>query len=349
MGSSTALVKRRPVDIARDVVDGISEEAIAPVMDVLTAVALFKLVRNFIDFGLEPKTDYGRIPGTPKDSLLLSGAEKLCVFLGLRPRTVIVDSIEDWSGEAHNREPFFYYKAQSSLFNPRGELVCVAEGSCNSWETKYRLRYVPRDRVPPHLDADRLPQKGGTIFEFQFALDKKETTGQYGKPADYWQTFEDAIAAGTATAGEREVKSGKRYPGWFIDTTVYGVPNTDIYDQVHTIQSQAAKRAFVAATRRVAAASGRLSQDLDVAKVEDQGLDAYIEAEFTIREEESLENGKRRLVRELTVGLDRDEPLYRDAADVASGLTHLNLTYDNVADHDKIRDALIDYRRNLPL
>ena len=30
-------------------------------------------------------------------------------------------------------------------------------------------------------------------FEPNFALDKKETTGQYGKPAEYWAMFEAAI------------------------------------------------------------------------------------------------------------------------------------------------------------
>ena len=45
---------------------------------------------------MEENVDYGKIPGTPKPTLLKPGAEKLLQFYGLGHRATCVDKTEDW-------------------------------------------------------------------------------------------------------------------------------------------------------------------------------------------------------------------------------------------------------------
>ena len=109
----------------------------------------------------------------------------------------------------------------------------VGEGSCNSWEAKYRYRWVAEEQVPEHLDRTHLAKRGvhRTLCEFEFAIERAETTGTYGKPAGHWQRFRDAIHAGAARSVEtddlnkyRDVriaqyrKQGKPEGSWIIVT-----------------------------------------------------------------------------------------------------------------------------------
>jgi hypothetical protein len=104
-------------------------------------------------------------------------------------------------------------------------------------------------------------------------VDKAETSGKYGKPPEYWQQFKDAIENKTAKAIKRKTRAGKEYDAWEIDTTVYRVPNEDVFSQVNTVQKMAQKRALVAATMLAVNASEYYTQDLE---------DLTIEANFTV-------------------------------------------------------------------
>src|ERR1035441_10659815 len=86
-----------------------------------------------------------------------------------------------------------------------GRIVGVGEGSCNSWEAKYRYRWVAEEQVPEYLDRTRLLKRGvrRTLCEFDFAIERAETTGQYGKPAEHWQRLRHAIRSGTVRQVEK--------------------------------------------------------------------------------------------------------------------------------------------------
>ena len=122
------------------------------------------------------------------------------------------------------------------------------------------------DSIREDLDRTRLLKRGGrrTLCEFEFAIDRAETTGVYGKPAEYWQKFKEAITAGTARQVERDTRQGES-PAWEIDvdTTLYRIPNPDIADLVNTIQKMAQKRALVAATLIATSASEFFTQDVE--------------------------------------------------------------------------------------
>ena len=237
--------------------------AVMPVMDLAHAVARRKAIVDLVRSQLwSDGTHSGTIPGTDKPTLLKPGAELLCSLFGLTDKFVLVTSIEDWTGEEHGGEPLFFYHYTCQLWQG-DHLVAEADGSCNSWEGRYRYRWVDESDVPDGLDKATLKKRGGKVSEFAFAIDKAETGGKYGKPAEYWQRFKDAIEDGTAQDIQKKTRGGKTYDAWEMDTTVYRIPNDDIHALVNTVKKQAQKRALVAATLLAANASEMFNQDLD--------------------------------------------------------------------------------------
>jgi hypothetical protein len=144
-----------------------------------------------------------------------------------------------------------------------GFLAASAEGSANSFESKYRWRWVAPHEVPNGLSLSALRCKPTKAKVAKFQLEQRETSGQYGKPESYWQAFDDAIAAGTAKPVTIEFRSGKTGPGWEIDLSTYRIPNEDTPSQANTILKMAQKRAFIAAVLFATGASEYFTQDLD--------------------------------------------------------------------------------------
>ena len=173
--------------------------------------------------------------------------------------------IEDWTGAEHGGEPLFYYSYRCQL-SRGGRFMGEAIGSCNSWESKYRYRWVPEEIAKQRADFDLLLKRGGVTqkFEPNFALDKKETGGQYGKPIAYWEMFEQAIKEGRAKNVSRKMGK-KEFDGWEItmDQTQYRVPNPEVADTINTCQKMAQKRSLVAAVLVVTNCSDAFTQDIE--------------------------------------------------------------------------------------
>lgn len=223
----------------------------------------YRVKQEFINAVFRENLDFGEIPGSTKPALLKPGAEKMVSLFGLSPAFEDVEKIEDWTGAAHNGEPFFYYRIRCTLHHRNGRSMGSADGSCNSWEKKYRYRWMQESEVPAGMDKTKLVTRGGKISEFAFAIEKAETSGQYGKPAEYWKRFTDAIANNTAAKTTRKTKTGKMMDAWEIDSTVYQVPNPDMAEQVNTVLKMAQKRALIAAVLIVTGVSDYFTQDLD--------------------------------------------------------------------------------------
>jgi hypothetical protein len=209
--------------------------------------------------------DFGEVPGSSKPALLKPGAEKLCSFFGLEPAfTPVIEDI-DWTGVRHGGEPFCYSRYQCRLLKD-GRTLGMGEGSCNSWESRYRFRWVPAEELPEGIERALLVKRGGqrTLCEFEFAIERAETAGSYGKPAEYWHTFREAIGQGRGRRIERDSRQGK-LPAWEIDVdaTLYRIPNPDAADLVNTVQKMGQKRAFVAATLIATSASEFFTQDIE--------------------------------------------------------------------------------------
>ena len=203
-----------------------------PAMSIESAVERYNAVTEFVSRVLRKDVDYGVIPGTEKRTLLKPGAEKLTTFFGLSTRFELLERIEDWTGERHGGEPFFYYLYRCRLL--RGD-VAIAEGdaSCNSRETKYRW-----------LEAQRACPASG-----QAAIIK-------GK---------DDFGGGWLCWKKRG-GCGAKYPDGdqAIETQQVGrVFNPDIADQVNTIQKMSQKRALVGAVLLAVNASEFFTQDVE--------------------------------------------------------------------------------------
>jgi hypothetical protein len=253
-----------------------------PIFTVQQAVDRKKMVNQFIAGVLVEGEDYGTIPGTnTKKVLLKPGAEKLCSIFGLSVTYTEDKIIEDWTGAEHGGEALFYYSYRCQL-SRGGRFMGEAIGSCNSWESKYRYRWLPEDLAKQRADFDSLIRRGGvtTKFEPNFALDKKETTGRYAKPAQYWADFEQAIKEGRAKNVTKKL-GNKEYDGWemTMDQTQYRVPNPEIADTINTCQKMAQKRSLVAAVLVVTNCSDAFTQD-----VEDFAVEAHSDS---VREQQT--------------------------------------------------------------
>ena len=242
-----------------------SEQAFMPAMSMEVALARRAAIVEFTRKIMVRDQDFGEIPGTSKPALLKPGAEKLCNFFGLEPEfTPVVDEI-DWTGAQHAGETFCYVRYRCRLLR-NGRILGVGEGSCNSWESRYRYRWVSAESLPEDIDRTHLLKRGGrrTLCEFDFAIDRADTTGVYAKPAEYWQKFKEAITSGVARRVERDTRQGKAY-AWEMDAdlTLYRIPNPDVADLVNTIQKMAQKRSLVAATLIATSASEFFTQDIE--------------------------------------------------------------------------------------
>jgi hypothetical protein len=289
-GATTEIVLSPGSQIVRSPKDSV----FLPAMSMEIALARRAAIVEFTRRIMVRDQDFGEIPGTNKPTLLKPGAEKLCNFFGLEPEfTPILEDL-DWTGALHGGEPFCYARYRCRLLR-EGRVVGVGEGSCNSWEARYRYRWVPEEQVPANLDRTLLPKRESRrmVCEFDFAIDRAETTGAYAKPAEHWQMFRDAIRNGTARQVEKPTRRGNSI-AWEIDVdlALFRIPNPDVADVVNTIQKMAQKRALVAATLIATSASEFFTQDVEDADSFGRDIDTGSHPQGTRKAQEYVRDRK---------------------------------------------------------
>lgn len=90
---------------------------------------------------LVPGTDFDRVPGTDKPTLLKSGAELLCQVFHLAPGKVdIIQATEDF-----DTGTFSYMVGVPIIHRDSGILIAYGIGAANSKEPKYRYRNIEED------------------------------------------------------------------------------------------------------------------------------------------------------------------------------------------------------------
>lgn len=113
-------------------------------------------LKAFVQQVMVPDVDYGRIPGTDKDTLYQPGAQKLCEIYGFAQEFIDVRTIEDWD------KPLFFYEVKCRLISRRdGGFIGEGVGSCNSKESRYAGRWVFDNEVPKGIDLSTLPKREG--------------------------------------------------------------------------------------------------------------------------------------------------------------------------------------------
>jgi hypothetical protein len=214
-----------------------------PALSIPQAVERYKMLTDFVKELLKPNADFGQIPGTNKPTLLKPGAEKLLTFFGLTKRFAVIEKVEDWRGVEHG-EPFFYYLYRCALYNG-DQLIAESDGSCNSFESKYRWRKGER-KCPSCGAAAIIASKFGPGGWFCF-----EKKGGCKAKFD---------------AGDPRIESQQ----------VGRVPNPDIADQVNTLQKMAQKRALIAATLLAVNASEFFTQDVEDMAIEGEVIEGEV-------------------------------------------------------------------------
>jgi len=203
---------------------------LAPAASVNDMLAVYQAKKDFIDGILRSGVDFGPIPGSDKPALLKPGAEKMVSFFGLSPTFDDIATVEDWTGEQHSGEPFFYYRQKCKLY--KGDrLIATADGSCNSWEKKYRYRNA--ERTCPNCG-------NASIFKSK------------NKPEFYCWAKKGGCGATFPLNDKRitEQEAGQ-------------IKNPDVSELTNTILKMAQKRALVAAVLIGTAVSDYFTQDVD--------------------------------------------------------------------------------------
>jgi ribosomal protein L37AE/L43A len=202
-----------------------------PVMAMAQALERRNVIVEATQKLMRDGVDYGKIPGAgDRPCLLQPGADKLCNLFGLVIRYEFIEKIEDWSGAAHDGEPFFFYEIRALAY--RGDFVMgEGVGVCHSFESKYRWR--KSERVCPECGKPNIRKS-------------RDGSGWYcwAKTGGCGATFRN---------GDKTIES----------QDVGRVANPDIHDQVNTILKMAYKRAKVSATINATSASEFFTQDVE--------------------------------------------------------------------------------------
>jgi hypothetical protein len=134
--------------------------ALAMVMEPSEAEERLRQLQDFVRRTMVEGQDYGKIPGTDKNTLLQPGAQKLAEIYGFAVRFEDERApIERWEDDASF---FAYFKRAVISRRCDGLFLGSGVGSCNSKEEKYAGRWVFEREVPAHLDLSRLRVKHGT-------------------------------------------------------------------------------------------------------------------------------------------------------------------------------------------
>lgn len=220
---------------------------VSPVVGIDDAKSKFEQVREYTAKCLKKGIDYGEIEGVNRPTLLKPGAEKIGSLFGLSPRFECVDKILNFTGTGNpDNEPFFYFEYRCNLF--KGEqFIASCDGSCNSWEKKYRYR----------RGGLRCPNCGR-----QTLMRSKFGDGFY-------------CNAKRGGCGSNFKKDDPRITSQSIED----VKNMDTAEQVNTFQKMAQKRAYVGAILIACNLSEYYTQDVE--DMSDFVQQEYYEGEFT--------------------------------------------------------------------
>lgn len=128
--------------------------------DLATTQASLRKIAQFqsiVQQTLKKDHDYGVIPGTPKPTLYLPGAQKVCMLMQVSPEYEYIERTVDFE------RGFFNYEIRCTLVKNMiidGVLikmpVCQGVGSCNNMEKKYRFINVNESEIPEGIDKNTL-------------------------------------------------------------------------------------------------------------------------------------------------------------------------------------------------
>ena len=194
--------------------------------------------------------------GKPIKMLYKVGAEWFASAFGLRSDYTALESIVD-----RGDKPFVFYRYRCNLVNVRtGQIMGNAEGNCTSEEEKYK--YQQARYKCPSCNKE-------TIIKDNYAKDEtKEGWVCYRKNGGCGAKYGKLEASITT-----QPKPGKQ-------------PDPEVVGKSHTIESMAAKRAFVAAVRSTFGLSAYIKyfEGIDDVGDDDNGNGMTVEGTATVKD-----------------------------------------------------------------
>lgn len=193
-----------------------------------TTLEQLKMLDHMVKAVLQADADYGKIPGTDKDTLLKPGADNICAAYRLYPKPYVLDKTLDLD------RGYLSYAVRVELISlVDGMVKTEGVGECNSYEEKYRYRQQAR----------KCPQCGKEAI-----IKGKE---EYGGG---WLCFKRKDGCGA--------KFREQDPA-IVAQQAGRVVNPDPLNQANTILKMAEKRAYVDATLHLPGVARFFTQDLD--------------------------------------------------------------------------------------
>lgn len=199
--------------------------AVAPQVQAAELVQRMNVIREAAAQAMEEDVDYGKVPGTDKDTLFKPGAEKLGVLFRL---DVQPENEKRWEENGH-----LTVVSRATVFDaPTGARLGSGEGICSTREEKYAYRNAKRE----------CPECGEeTIIKGK---------AEYGGGWVCFKKLGGCNAKFPDGAGEIESQE------------VGKVPNESLPDLWNTVDKIASKRGRVDAILAVTGASAIFTQDL---------------------------------------------------------------------------------------
>lgn len=198
-------------------------------------------VKDFQTRAMVKGEDYGVVKGIDRPFLHLPGAEKLCLLYGLAVRQEAdrITGDKDAAGKWVSPPLAYHVRSYVHLGSFDGPIVGMGYGEANSWEVKYR--YTWQKAKCPACSHDLVRGKPDGKLK--------------GK---YWCPSREGGCNRTFEPNDPSISM----PG--------KVETDDPYSLAETLVQMAAKRSFVAATRRATGTSGLFTQDEDSPSVQAQ-------------------------------------------------------------------------------
>lgn len=200
----------QPVEQQRPAQSYIAQVAVTPEQALKAYQALKEITQKVLQKGV----DYDVIPGTPKPSLLKSGAENLLRFYGLGHRVVKTNAIEDWE------RGFFHYEFKVTVhktFDDGREFVLSeCYGSANTKEKRYRnqdpfmlVNTVQKMAIKRALVGAALQATGASGLFTQDIEDLEMTpeSSQPQKPQKQQRAAGSKQTSGNGQATEQQLKA----------------------------------------------------------------------------------------------------------------------------------------------
>jgi len=194
-------------------------------MSPVIVVEQVKLVQAVMAGVMRKDEHYGMIPGTKKNCLYKSGAEKLCMTFQLKAEF----DVDERQLDNGHRE----YVVTCHLSNRNGDRVATGVGSCSTLESKYRYR------------GNELVATGEAV------------------PKTYWDLRKSNPKKAQELIGEGRTTKKDEAGNWMIFERGEKQENPDIADVWNTVLKMAKKRAHVDATITATAASDIFTQDVE--------------------------------------------------------------------------------------